>query len=169
MHFSLSFLAIMAHIFDLCLQASFLSFVGRAYEGFQEVFVPLKRVSGFWILRERPSCEDVYEFEYCLLSFFWLNFSFLICLFVYRSCNSFLKLNLNFSYCLCLVNISRIWKSNMGSRETSIILLILKYFLSIHKRELPWWLSGKEDACLCRRHKRHGFDPWVRKISWRRA
>ena len=52
MHFSLSFLAIMAHIFDLCLQASFLSFVGRAYEGFQEVFVPLKRVSGFWILRE---------------------------------------------------------------------------------------------------------------------
>lgn len=137
MHFSLSFLAIMAHIFGLCLQASFLSFVGRAYEGFQEVFVPLKRVSGFWILRERPSCEDVYEFEYCLLSFFWLNFSFLICLFVYRSCNSFLKLNLNFSYCLCLVNISRIWKSNTGSRETSTILLILKYFLSIHKRELP--------------------------------
>ena len=137
MHFSLSFLAIMAHKFDLCLQASFLSFVGRAYKGFQEVFVPLKHVSGFWILRERPSCEDVYEFEHCLLSFFLLNFSFLICLFVYRSCNSFLKVNLNFSYCLCLVNIGRIWKSNTGSRETSIILLILKYFLSIHKRELP--------------------------------
>ena len=26
------------------------------------------------------------------------------------------------------------------------------------------WLSGKEPACQCRRHKRHGFDPWVRKI-----
>ena len=26
---------------------------------------------------------------------------------------------------------------------------------------LPWWLSGKESACLCRRH---GFDPWSRKI-----
>ena len=25
--------------------------------------------------------------------------------------------------------------------------------------------SGKESACQC---KRHGFDPWVRKISWRR-
>ena len=31
---------------------------------------------------------------------------------------------------------------------------------------LPWWLSGKESACRCRRH---GFDPWVRKIPWRRA
>ena len=30
---------------------------------------------------------------------------------------------------------------------------------------LPWWLSGKESACQC---KRPGFDPWVRKIFWRR-
>ena len=30
-------------------------------------------------------------------------------------------------------------------------------------------LSGKELACQCRRHKRCGFDPWVRKIPWRRA
>jgi len=27
----------------------------------------------------------------------------------------------------------------------------------------------KVPACQCRRHKRHGFDPWVGKISWRRA
>ena len=26
--------------------------------------------------------------------------------------------------------------------------------------------SGKESACRCRRCKRHGFDPWVRKIPW---
>ena len=32
-------------------------------------------------------------------------------------------------------------------------------------RGLPWWLSGKEPACQCRRR---GFDLWVRKISWRR-
>ena len=25
-----------------------------------------------------------------------------------------------------------------------------------------------ESACQCTRHKRHGFDPWVRKIPWRR-
>ena len=26
------------------------------------------------------------------------------------------------------------------------------------------WLSGKESACQCRGRKRHGFDPWARKI-----
>ena len=34
--------------------------------------------------------------------------------------------------------------------------------------ELLWasqWLSGKESTCQCRRHR---FDPWVGKISWRR-
>ena len=30
---------------------------------------------------------------------------------------------------------------------------------------LPWWLSGKESACQCRRHE---FDPGVRKIPRRR-
>ena len=29
---------------------------------------------------------------------------------------------------------------------------------------LPRWLSGKESACQCQRHKRSGFDPWVGKI-----
>ena len=33
---------------------------------------------------------------------------------------------------------------------------------------LPWWLSSKESACQCRRCKRHGFDPWVGKITSRR-
>ena len=30
---------------------------------------------------------------------------------------------------------------------------------------LPWWLSGKESAC---QHRIHRFNPWVRKILWRR-
>ena len=34
---------------------------------------------------------------------------------------------------------------------------------------LPRCLSSKGYACQCRRHKRHGFDPWLRKILWRRA
>ena len=33
---------------------------------------------------------------------------------------------------------------------------------------LPRWLSGKDSTCQCKRHKRCGFDPWVRKIPWRR-
>ena len=31
--------------------------------------------------------------------------------------------------------------------------------------DFPWWLSGKESAGQCRRRR---FDPWVRKIPWRR-
>ena len=30
---------------------------------------------------------------------------------------------------------------------------------------LPWWLSGKDSACQCRRCQ---FPPWVGKIPWRR-
>ena len=37
------------------------------------------------------------------------------------------------------------------------------------KPYLPKWLSSKESTCQCRRHKRCVFDPWVRKIPWRRA
>ena len=33
---------------------------------------------------------------------------------------------------------------------------------------LPWWLGGNEPTCQCRRCRRHGFDPWVGKIPWRR-
>ena len=29
--------------------------------------------------------------------------------------------------------------------------------------------SGKGPACQCRRHKRLGFDPWVRMFPWRRT
>ena len=32
----------------------------------------------------------------------------------------------------------------------------------------PRWLSGKEPACQCRRHRRGRFDPWAGKIPWRR-
>ena len=33
------------------------------------------------------------------------------------------------------------------------------------KPGLPWRLSGKQSACWCRRH---GFNPWVGKIPWKR-
>ena len=32
----------------------------------------------------------------------------------------------------------------------------------------PAGASGKEPTWQCRRPKKHGFDPWVRKIPWRR-
>ena len=33
---------------------------------------------------------------------------------------------------------------------------------------LPRWHSSKESTCQYKRSKRHRFDPWVRKIPWRR-
>ena len=33
---------------------------------------------------------------------------------------------------------------------------------------LPGNLNGKKSACQCRRHRRHEFNPWLRKIPWRR-
>ena len=30
----------------------------------------------------------------------------------------------------------------------------------------PGGISGKDPVCKHRRRKRHGFDPWVRKIPW---
>ena len=35
-------------------------------------------------------------------------------------------------------------------------------------KDFPDSASGKEPARQCRRHKRHGFNSWVRKI-WRRT
>ena len=42
--------------------------------------------------------------------------------------------------------------------------------LNIQKTKIcfPGGASGKEPTCQCRRHKRHGFNPWIRKIPWRR-
>ena len=43
------------------------------------------------------------------------------------------------------------------------------FFWSLSFVGFPGGASGKEPACQCRRHKRHWFDLWVRKIPWRRA
>ena len=45
------------------------------------------------------------------------------------------------------------------------ILMWISCFV-LSNLELPGWLSGKELACQCRRH---GFNPWVRRIPWRRT
>ena len=46
----------------------------------------------------------------------------------------------------------------------------VKYFQNLTcSQPLPGGASGKEPAWQCRRRKRHGFDPWVWKIPWKRA
>ena len=36
---------------------------------------------------------------------------------------------------------------------------------SLEWESFPWWFSGEESTCQCRRH---GFNPWVRKSPWRK-
>ena len=40
--------------------------------------------------------------------------------------------------------------------------------LYLWRKGFPGDSSGKEPTCQCKRLKRHGFDPWVGKIPWRR-
>jgi hypothetical protein len=37
------------------------------------------------------------------------------------------------------------------------------------KGGFPGGISGKEPAYQSRRHKRHGFNAWVRQIPWKRG
>ena len=45
------------------------------------------------------------------------------------------------------------------------------YLLSLQmlQRGFPGGTTDKEPVCQCRRRKRGGFDPWVRKSPWRQA
>ena len=60
------------------------------------------------------------------------------------------------------------WRTNVPVAQTSSVTsapgrnLVLFRFTLCMALDYPWWLSSKESTCHCRRH---GFDPWVRKIS----
>ena len=43
------------------------------------------------------------------------------------------------------------------------------YGKGLPSKGFPGGISGKELVCQCKRHTRRGFDPWARKISWRRT
>ena len=52
------------------------------------------------------------------------------------------------------------------------IFWLLRSQWLLHPRSglgFPGSASGKGPACQCRRLKKHGFDPWVGEIPWRRA
>ena len=62
------------------------------------------------------------------------------------------------------------WISTIKLHPSDIIYNSLKLWATIFGRKgFPGCTSGKEPTYQCRRHKRQGFDPWVRKIHWRRA
>ena len=55
----------------------------------------------------------------------------------------------------------------VGSLDKSLYFCLLQQFLTCSSF-FPGGTSGKESACQCMRHKRCRFNPWVRKIPWRR-
>ena len=58
----------------------------------------------------------------------------------------------------------------MGHRTWgNTYLYIPVYGIIKDKMGFPGGTSGKEPNCQCRRHKRHGFNPWVGKTPCRRA
>ena len=50
-------------------------------------------------------------------------------------------------------------------KEKKVFFFFLLKTVFIRDDELPSWLSGKQSVCQCRRCR---FNPWVRKIPWRR-
>ena len=53
-------------------------------------------------------------------------------------------------------------------KQTHTLYIFVCVCVSVCVDRLPRWLSRKESTCQCRRRRKHGFDPWVRKIHWRR-
>ena len=52
--------------------------------------------------------------------------------------------------------------------ELRLVNVTIVNVTRLYPKGSPGGDSGKESACQCRRRKRRGFDPWVRKIPWRR-
>ena len=55
------------------------------------------------------------------------------------------------------------WRWEWEGKRNEVWFLV--FGCSNQMEGLPKWLNDKEPACQCRRP---GFDPWVRKIPWRR-
>ena len=61
-----------------------------------------------------------------------------------------------------------LWGPNVTSHHSSQLTIPLLVWGGGGSVGLPRWLNGTESACQCRRHSRRDFNPWVRKIPWRR-
>ena len=75
------------------------------------------------------------------------------------------------------MNLKNINSEEIEMKEgASLVVQWLRFHLQCRKygfavqgtKRLPKWHSGKESACQCRRCKRGGFNPCIRKIPWRR-
>ena len=57
-------------------------------------------------------------------------------------------------------------ENSMNVSSEVILSTFVPYYTLL---AFPGGVRGKEPTHQCRKHKRCGFDPWVRKIPWKRA
>ena len=57
--------------------------------------------------------------------------------------------------------------SSMGLNCTELYMVVVFFFFTQYQLAFQW-LSGEKSTCQCRSHRRCRFNPWVRKIPWKR-
>ena len=73
---------------------------------------------------------------------------------------------LGFELLIQEVNFSLIvWPPAVAFSTFPTFILCLSFLICNTGQGLPWWFSGKEPICQCRRHE---FITWVWKMPWRR-
>ena len=68
--------------------------------------------------------------------------------------------------CCSFAGLPRVMDEGLCSYNHSQTQFLLSCNILQAIEGFPGDASGKEPACQCRRHKKHGFDPWVGKIPW---
>ena len=66
------------------------------------------------------------------------------------------------------LKIHRPYFSEQFQAHKKFLWKIRSYCIPYLPQGFPCGAGGKESTWQCRRHRRHGFNPWVGKIPWRR-
>ena len=75
---------------------------------------------------------------------------------------------INFVLSMIVYSPLLLYKTNLNFYLFSLYKYCIIFCIYSNRWDFPGGFSGKEPACQCRTHKKHKFDPWVRKIPWRR-
>ena len=117
----------------------------------------------FGISREIWAYSDFYSYYFSFTQCFKTFFLFFIYLSIYLSFFKYKKKKKLPGSVSC-------WYACPG--VTSEIFSLTIKLTNIYLVSLMWQTGfpggarGKELTCQCRRHKRHKFNPWIRKIPW---
>ena len=81
--------------------------------------------------------------------------------------------NFNYSFCSlwCFLLCHSLFHQNSAPPPpTPAVFFFFPFWVGLfYVGGFPGGAIGKEPACQCRRYTTCGFNPWVRKIPWRRA